>query len=58
MVCLVYVAAYHIPLDGMSLGRDPLVTSFLCDTLRLRPAVHTTSMGSGYEASNPIPGSL
>ncbi len=35
----VYVAAisaYHIPLGGMSLGKDPLVFRFLRDTLRLR----------------------
>ncbi len=35
----VYVAAisaYHIPLGGMSLGKDPLVSRFLRGTLRLR----------------------
>ncbi len=40
----VYVAAisaYHIPLGGMSLGRDPLVSRFLHGTLRLRPADRT-----------------
>ncbi len=40
----VYVAAisaYHIPLGGMSLGRDPLVSRFLHGTLRLRPAART-----------------
>ncbi len=30
-----------IPLGGMSLGRDPLVSHFLCGTLRPRPAAHT-----------------
>ncbi|KAL0162423.1 hypothetical protein M9458_041819, partial [Cirrhinus mrigala] len=38
----VYVAAisaYHIPLGGSSVGRNPLVTRFLCGTLRLRPPV-------------------
>ncbi len=37
----VYVAAisaYHIPLGGMSIGNDPLVSRFLCGTLRLRPS--------------------
>ncbi len=37
----VYVAAisaYHIPLGGMYLGKDPLVSCFLCGTLRLKPA--------------------
>ncbi len=40
----VYVAAisaYHIPLGGMSMGKDPLVSRFLCGTLRLRPAACT-----------------
>ncbi len=35
------ISAYHIPLGGMSLGRDPLVSRFLCGTLRLRPAART-----------------
>ncbi len=40
----VYVAAinaYHIPLGGMSLRKDPLVSCFLHGTLRLRPAART-----------------
>ncbi len=40
----VYVAAisaYHIPLGGMSLRKDPLVSCFLRGTLRLRPAART-----------------
>ncbi len=40
----VYVAAisaYHIPLGGMTLGKDPLVSRFLRGTLRLRPAART-----------------
>ncbi|CAM4558277.1 unnamed protein product [Leuciscus chuanchicus] len=40
----VYVAAigaYHIPLGGMSVGKDPLVSRFLRGTWRLRPAVHS-----------------
>ncbi|XP_073669465.1 uncharacterized protein [Paramisgurnus dabryanus] len=38
----VYVAAisaYHVPLVGQSLGRDPLVVRFLRGTRRLRPVV-------------------
>ncbi|KAI2665856.1 Transposon Ty3-G Gag-Pol polyprotein [Labeo rohita] len=38
----VYVAgivAYHAPLDGLSVGRNPLVTRFLRGALRLRPPV-------------------
>ncbi len=35
------ISAYHIPLGGMSLGKDPLVSRFLCGTLRLRPAART-----------------
>ncbi len=31
----------YINLGGMSLGRDPLVFSFLCGTLRLMPAART-----------------
>ncbi|XDV47155.1 hypothetical protein PO909_016859 [Leuciscus waleckii] len=40
----VYVAAteaYHVPLGGLTVGRDPLKTRFLRDTLRLRPTGHT-----------------
>ncbi len=40
----VYVAAicvYHIPLGGMSMGKDPLVSRFLLATLRLRAAART-----------------
>ncbi|CAM4555428.1 unnamed protein product [Leuciscus chuanchicus] len=40
----VYVAAigaYHIPLGGMSVGKDPLVSRFLRGTWRLRPAVRS-----------------
>ncbi len=40
----VYVAvikAHHIPLGGMSLGKDPLVSRFLRGTLRQRPAART-----------------
>ncbi|KAL0157275.1 hypothetical protein M9458_048521, partial [Cirrhinus mrigala] len=38
----VYVAAistYHAPLGGSSVGRNPLITRFLCGALRLRPPV-------------------
>ncbi|KAL0147482.1 hypothetical protein M9458_057222 [Cirrhinus mrigala] len=38
----VYVAAisaYHAPLGGLSVGKDPLVTRFLRGALRLRPPV-------------------
>ncbi len=40
----VYVAAisaYHIPLGGMSMGNDPLVSRFLRGTMRLRLAART-----------------
>jgi len=33
------LAASHVSLSGVSLGRHPLITRFLCGTLRLRPAV-------------------
>ncbi|XP_050958241.1 uncharacterized protein LOC127179639 [Labeo rohita] len=33
------IAAYHAPLGGLSVGRDPLVTRFLRGALRLRPPV-------------------
>ncbi|KAI2666499.1 ORF V: Enzymatic polyprotein [Labeo rohita] len=38
----VYVAAisaYHAPLGGMSVCKDPLVVHFLCGALRLRPPI-------------------
>ncbi|KAI2644258.1 Transposon Ty3-G Gag-Pol polyprotein [Labeo rohita] len=31
------IAAYHAPLGGLSVGKDPLVTRFLRGALRLRP---------------------
>ncbi|CAM4672887.1 unnamed protein product [Leuciscus chuanchicus] len=40
----VYVAAisaYHTPLTGTSVGRDPLIIRFLRGTLRLRPVLHS-----------------
>ncbi|KAL0157249.1 hypothetical protein M9458_048495, partial [Cirrhinus mrigala] len=33
------IAAYHAPLGGLSVGRNPLVTRFLRGALRLRPPV-------------------
>ncbi|KAI2647055.1 putative rhizopine catabolism regulatory protein MocR [Labeo rohita] len=33
------IAAYHSPLGGLSVGKDPLVTRFLRGALRLRPPV-------------------
>ncbi|XDV39759.1 hypothetical protein PO909_008949 [Leuciscus waleckii] len=35
------IAAFHVPVGGISLGRDPLITRFLRGTLRLRPATRT-----------------
>ncbi len=35
-VFVVAISAYHIPLGGMSLGKDPLVSRLLRGTLRLR----------------------
>ncbi len=35
------ISAYHIPLGGMSMGNDPLVSRFLHGMLRLRPAART-----------------
>ncbi len=40
-VYVVAISAYHIPLGGMSMGKDPLVSHFLRGTLRLRPAART-----------------
>ncbi len=40
-VYMVAISAYHIPLCGMSLGRDSLVSRFLRGTLRLRPVART-----------------
>ncbi len=40
-VYVVAISVCHIPLGGMSLGKDPLVSRFLCGTLRLRPAART-----------------
>ncbi len=40
-VYVVAISAYHIPLGGMSLGKDPLVSRFLRSTLRLRPAARS-----------------
>ncbi|KAI2645597.1 enzymatic polyprotein [Labeo rohita] len=38
-VYVVAISAYHAPLGGMSVGKDPLVVCFLCSALRLRPPV-------------------
>ncbi len=35
------IAAYHAPLGGQSVGKDPLVTRFLCGVMRLRPQVQS-----------------
>ncbi len=35
------ISAYHMPLGGISLGRDPLVSRFLRGTLMLKPAART-----------------
>ncbi len=40
-VYVVAIRAYHIPLGGMSMGKDPLVSRFLHGSLRLRPAART-----------------
>ncbi|KAL0163648.1 hypothetical protein M9458_039401, partial [Cirrhinus mrigala] len=33
------ISAYHAPLGGLSVGKDPLVIRFLCGVLSLRPPV-------------------
>ncbi|KAI2655953.1 Transposon Tf2-6 polyprotein [Labeo rohita] len=38
-VYVVAILAYHAPLGGLSMGKDPLVTCFLHGVLRLRPPV-------------------
>ncbi len=38
-VYVVAIAAYHAPLGGQSVGKDPLVTRFLRGVMRLRPQV-------------------
>ncbi len=40
-VYVVAICAYHIPLGGMSMGKDPLESRFLSGTLRLRLAART-----------------
>ncbi|KAI2655577.1 Transposon Ty3-G Gag-Pol polyprotein [Labeo rohita] len=35
------IAAYHAPLGGLSVGKDPLVSRFLHGALRLRPPVRS-----------------
>ncbi|KAI2655442.1 ORF V: Enzymatic polyprotein [Labeo rohita] len=35
------IAAYHAPLGGLSVGKDPLVSRFLRGALRLRPPGHS-----------------
>jgi len=35
------IAAYHVTLGGVSVGRNPLITRFLYGTLRLRPVIYT-----------------
>ncbi|XP_052471136.1 uncharacterized protein LOC128027496 [Carassius gibelio] len=40
-VYVVAIAAYHVPFNGQSVGRHPLVTRFLHGALRLRPPVRS-----------------
>ncbi len=40
-VYVVAIAAYHDPLGGQSVGKDPLVTRFLHGVMRLRPPVRS-----------------
>ncbi len=40
-VYVVAISAYHASLGGQSVGRNPLVTRFLCGALRLRPPVRS-----------------
>ncbi len=40
-VYVVAIAAYHAPLGGQSVGKDPLVTHFLCGVMRLRPQIRS-----------------
>ncbi len=40
-VYVAVISAYHIPLGGMYMEKDPLVSRFLLGTLRLRPAART-----------------
>ncbi len=35
------IVAYHAPLGGQSVGKDPLVTSFLHGVMRLRPQIRS-----------------
>ncbi|KAL0199375.1 hypothetical protein M9458_007915, partial [Cirrhinus mrigala] len=54
----VYVAAisaYHAPLGGMSVGKDPLVVRFLRGALRLKPPVRPRSLrGTSPPPFEPI----
>ncbi len=38
-VYVVAIAAYHAPMGGQSVGKDPLITRFLRGVMRLRPRV-------------------
>ncbi|XP_067247019.1 uncharacterized protein [Chanodichthys erythropterus] len=43
-VYIAAISAYHNPVGGSSVGRDPLVICFLRGALRLRPAVRTKTL--------------
>lgn len=40
-IFIIAIAAYHVPLCGLSLERNPLITHFFRGILRLRPATRT-----------------
>ncbi len=35
------IAAYHAPMGGQSVGKDPLITRFLHGVMKLRPRVRS-----------------
>ncbi len=41
-VYVVTITVHHASLDGQSVGRNPLITHFLCGALRLRPPVQSS----------------
>ncbi len=53
-VYVVAISAYHIPLGGLSLGKDPMVSRFLHGTLRLSSPPFQNADQEGHNLLYPV----
>ncbi len=59
-VYVAVISAYHIPLGGMYMEKDPLVSQFLLDSSEAEACSshQGADMGSGHCPARPFPGSF